>query len=183
MKIFVVEDSKEKFKEIASLLEKIEDVSLELAGEYVQAREKIKRNSYDILILDMTLPRANDTRKFRSHAGKELMFDMKDAGINIPTIVVTGYLDFGSTNNISKEIDKLPVMIKNEKYGCILEEYLDKIYDISNFYGIHEFLSDNIPFYLGIIYFQLQQSIWKKGLLQLIEESMRERNESFTIRR
>ena len=65
MKIFIVEDSFEKFKEIEHLLDKIDGVSLELAEEYVQAREKIIRSNYDILVLDMTLPRANDTRKFR----------------------------------------------------------------------------------------------------------------------
>ena len=182
MKIFVVEDSKEKYKEIARLLEKIEGVSLELSDEYVRAREKIKKCNYDILILDMTLPRANDTRKFRSYAGKELMFDMMDENIMIPTIVITGYLDFGNTSKMSEKIHELPVMIKNEKYGSVLYEDMDKIYDISNFYGIHEYLCETIPFYLGIIYFQLQQPDWKKGLLQLIEETMREKDENFTFR-
>ena len=64
MKIFIVEDSFEKFKEIEHLLDKIDGVSLELAEEYRQAREKIIRSNYDILVLDMTLPRANATRKF-----------------------------------------------------------------------------------------------------------------------
>ena len=43
MKIFIVEDSFEKFKEIEHLLDKIDGVSLELAEEYVQARENYKK--------------------------------------------------------------------------------------------------------------------------------------------
>ena len=172
MKIFIVEDSFEKFKEIEHLLDKIDGVSLELAEEYVQAREKIIRSNYDILVLDMTLPRANDTRKFRSYAGKELMFDMMDADVRTPTIVITGYLDFGNNGKTDKIYNDLPVMLKNENYGKKLVENLEKVYDISDFYGIHEFLSENIPFYLGIIYFQLKRSEWKRELLKLIEEKL-----------
>lgn len=175
MKIFIVEDSKEKYKEIIDMLDEVGGFSCELAEEYVQAREKIRNSAFDVMILDMTLPRANDTRKFRPHAGKELMFDMLDEEIMLPTIVLTGYLDFGGGNKTDKAnkiyID-LPVMLKNKKYKKIVEEDLDKIYDISNFYGLHEFLSDNIPFYLGMIYFQLQNTMWKKELLELLNEGV-----------
>lgn len=173
MKIFIIEDSFEKSKEIENLLDRIDGVSLEVAEEYVQARDKIIKYNYDILILDMTLPRANDTRKFRSYAGKELMFDMIDMDIEIPTIVITGYLDFGNTCKTDKIYEKLPVMLRNENYGREFEEDLEKVYDFSDFYGMHEFLSENIPFYLGIIYFQLQRTDWKRELLKLIEERMK----------
>ena len=95
-----------------------------------------------------------------------------DADVRTPTIVITGYLDFGNNGKTDKIYNDLPVMLKNENYGKKLVENLEKVYDISDFYGIHEFLSENIPFYLGIIYFQLQRSEWKRELLKLIEEKI-----------
>lgn len=175
MRIFIVEDSKEKYKEIVDLLDEVGDFSCELAEEYVQAREKIRNSAFDIMILDMTLPRANDTRQLRPHAGKELMFDMLDEEIMVPTIVLTGYLDFGGGDKADKANKKyvdLPVMLKNKNYKKTVEEDLDKIYDFSDFYGMHDYLSDNIPFYLGMIYFQLQNTKWKKELLELLNEGV-----------
>ncbi len=80
-KILVVEDE-EKIRKVMNILVKSDEVEVEEAAEGVEALDKIKANSYDLIILDLMLPGIDGMTIL-----KEMRGDSRTA--EVPVIIVT----------------------------------------------------------------------------------------------
>lgn len=167
MNILIVEDQKDKRHNIKKAIQKIENCGIEVAKTYFSAKNKIidLKKTYNLIILDMFLPDAKDDEERKGLAGKDLIFDIMDAGIKIPILVVTQYTEY--TNNLNsneQRAGKTPDMMENLFYGKTLEENQNKTYDCTYYEGLHEFLEAEAPIYLGIIFYSNQFKEWEKNL-------------------
>lgn len=147
-KILIIEDQKEKARGISDALNEIlPNIKSELKESLRSGLKSLKKNKYDLLILDMSMPRfdqdlsSNEPVIPESFAGKEILSQMSLRSILIPTIVITQYSVFGE-NKI--ELSSLDSNFK-ENYS---------------------------EFYLGCIYYSSASMNWKKELINLIENNL-----------
>ncbi|PHB39294.1 hypothetical protein COE82_18450 [Bacillus wiedmannii] len=104
-----------------------------------------KSNMYNMILLDMSMPRYDSdvgdvNEEFEAFAGWDIIKEMNRRGIVIPTCVITSFDYFGENDEI---ID-----------GHTLDEKLKEEFP-------------NI--YMGMIYFNSSQMIWKENLLQKLK--------------
>ena len=105
-KILVVDDNKLNLKVATKVLEKYKPV-LELASSGMECLEKVKTNTYDLILLDDMMPRMS---------GSETLIRLRQLeNFNTPVVVLTAnaisgmekkYLDQGFDGYLSKPIDK-----------------------------------------------------------------------------
>ena len=89
MNILIVEDGKDKRHKIRKTVREMGYDAIDVAKTYFSARDKIVDiGGYDLIILDMFLPDAEDDKELRGLAGKDLIYDIMDEGIEIPIIVL-----------------------------------------------------------------------------------------------
>ncbi|MCA9911136.1 MAG: response regulator, partial [Anaerolineae bacterium] len=82
-RVLLVDDDKDDFILIRDLLASLDDISVEAdwAGTYEEAVQALLRNEYDLCLLDYFLG---------ARTGLELLRETRDAGCNIPFILLTG---------------------------------------------------------------------------------------------
>jgi len=108
-KILIVEDEEDEAKAIKEILEN-NGFKAETAPDVDKALVKIKRNKYDLILLDIILP---------LKLGNELLKTMKDEKINIPVIVVTAISD--KLTGVKKDL-----LAINRKIGFIEKPFTSK---------------------------------------------------------
>lgn len=173
MKVLIVEDGKDKRHNIRKVIQKLGVNDIDIAKTYFSARNKIinLKKAYNLIILDMFLPDAEDDNELRGLAGKDLIFDMKNQSILTPILVVTQYTEY--TNNTlfdGKRGNKNPAMMENKAFGNPLDENREKSYDCTYFEGLHEYLVSEISTYLGIVFYSNQFKTWEDNLEFLINK-------------
>jgi len=94
MDILIVEDNVKKLERIVNYLKPYHH-QYTVAKSYNSAKTSIIANSYDLLILDMTLPENDDETELIILAGTDLLDLMKFMKIFTPTVLLTGYDRFG----------------------------------------------------------------------------------------
>lgn len=167
MFFLVVEDENTKYNDICSVINHMNSNTIDRANNAKEAIRLLRKKAYDIILLDMTLPYSKDNRKLNTYAGKELLFDMQIEDIEVPTIVITRYTNFGSEQSTFSSSKPLTYLI-NDNWGKDYE-YRFEHYDITQFEGLHEYLKNEISFYVGIVFFTQQNDSWKNNLVELIE--------------
>lgn len=171
MKILIVEDGKDKRHNIKKAIQQMGDDEIETAKTYFSARNKIvSTKKYDLIILDMFLPDAKDDDELKGLAGKDLIFDMLNEGINIPILVVTQYTEY--TNNSAcnqRDHALIPETMENATYGKPIDDGIKGSYDCTYYEGLHEYLSSEVPMYLGIIFYSNYIKTWKSSLRRFME--------------
>lgn len=179
MKILIVEDGKDKrynIKRAIQKLRQIENCDIEIAKTYFSAKNKIilLQKKFDLIILDMFLPDAKDDEERKGLAGKDLIFDIMNAEIKIPILVVTQYTEYTNKLKTNERGERdVPHMMENLFYGKILENDKNKLYDCTYYEGLHEYLQAEAPIYLGIIFYSNQFKDWEDNLeyfLNKVEE-------------
>lgn len=176
MNILIVEDGKDKRHKIRKTVREMGYDAIDVAKTYFSARDKIVDiGGYDLIILDMFLPDAEDDKELRGLAGKDLIFDIMDEGIEIPIIVVTQYTEYTNNGTFGeKRREFVPKAIENKNFGKEPVELSNKSYDCTYYEGLHEYLSDEIPLYLGIVFYSNQNGDWKNDLRCFIEKTKEE---------
>ena len=104
MRILLIEDNdlkKEKVK--AFIIESFLDASVETASSYNTGMTLALDNSYDLIILDMSIPTYEKTEsnrggRFRVFGGREIAQRLKKMSKLPPFLVLTGYKDFKNDN-------------------------------------------------------------------------------------
>jgi CheY-like chemotaxis protein len=104
MKILIVEDDLNKLNNLKNYIniyfnEKNLDINLSIKHSFQSGLEDILTNTYDLLLLDMSLPNFdfdehNDMGVPLSKGGELILYEMDVMGININTIIVTQYDGF-----------------------------------------------------------------------------------------
>lgn len=109
-KILLVDDDEDLREALAEQLVLTEEFDAFEAGDGAQAMERVKAETYDLVILDVSLP---DTD------GRELCKRMRKAGVKCPIIMLTGLdsdadtilgLDSGANDYVTKPF-KFPVLL------------------------------------------------------------------------
>lgn len=101
MKILIVEDNIEKRSNIKDFLQgRLNNVTFGEARSYSTGISEIYNKTWDLIILDMSLPIYDITNtetggEMKPVAGKEILRRMKNRRINTPVIVVTQFDVFG----------------------------------------------------------------------------------------
>jgi CheY-like chemotaxis protein len=146
MRILLVDDDENKRRQIADFID-----SKNVFEEIVEARslqsglEAIGAGSYDLIVLDMTMPTfditaSEDGGPPLAFGGRELLRYMVRRNIRASSVVITQFDQFGEGHNI-----------------LTLEE-LNK-----------ELERTNVNEYYGTIYFNVADESWKAKLNQVIE--------------
>lgn len=154
--ILIVEDEEVSLKYLLRLLEK-ENYSVEGAISGKEALEKIKKGSYDLVLLDLRLPDLN---------GLEVLSEIKKMEEDLPVIIITAYgsiesaveaIKRGASDYLTKPVE--------------LEELLVKI---NHFYEKKRLLRENIALKTSSIYLEkhpfIAQSKPMQEILKVVEE-------------
>lgn len=178
-KVLIVDDLPEKGIEIQEELKKLDVEIIYFARCYIDAVKFIETNEYDLIILDMTLPREIDKNsKLNTYFGKNLLFDMLSLKKFIPSIIVTRYTYFGNETE-APYLHASSFCLKNPYFMKSKEEVIEIKFDISTYRGLHELLTEKIPFYVGMIYYNPNEDTWKDNLKNFIQE-IKESNDECT---
>lgn len=101
MKILVVEDDENKRQQLVNFLQEYRrDIIVIVERSLQSGLRKIRKESFDVVILDMTLPTYDttpDESGGQTHifGGREFLEQMSRFNINTPAIVVTQFVTFG----------------------------------------------------------------------------------------
>lgn len=145
-RVIILEDDIIKTKSIRDYIESIyPNFSIECADSYNQGLRMLKNESYDVLILDMSMPTFSDglatnETSFEKFAGAMILKEMKRSKRLIPTILFTMFDDFGS-NGYSISLSQIDEELKNSYPG----------------------------YYLGYVYFESGSSNWMTEVKKLID--------------
>jgi two-component system chemotaxis response regulator CheY len=116
MKILVVDDDPICRKIVAKRLRAFEDFEVTEAADGNEALAMLKRNHFDGMVVDWQMP---------GHSGLELVREIRNAGINMPLLMVTGESEkervveairAGVTDYLIKPFDTQSLEAKLEKF-------------------------------------------------------------------
>jgi DNA-binding NarL/FixJ family response regulator len=146
MKILLVEDDPNKSKQLLEFLRSaLPNADLVLKRSYASGLKEIRDSNPDIVLLDMSLPNfdpdiAEDSGRFRSYGGRDIMQQVKRRNLSLKTIVVTMFGKFST-----------------EKETITLAELSDQ-------------LSQEFPeIYLGTVFYDSSGDAWQQQLLGMIK--------------
>lgn len=104
MKILIVEDDLNKLNNLENFIrryfkKKAIEIIIEIKNSYQSGLESILSDSFDLLLLDMSLPNfdmleGNDSGAPLSRGGELILYEMDVMEINLKTIVVSMHDDF-----------------------------------------------------------------------------------------
>ncbi len=108
-KILIIEDNELNMKLFCDIL-KYQNYNTDTSTDGIEAYKKIKNNKYDLIILDIQLPKLD---------GFSLLKKLKDENITIPPIIIVSACAMDSDKLKAKEFN--------------IDTYLTKPIDINNF--------------------------------------------------
>ena len=141
MKILLVEDIEYKRDKVIGLLESISaDVSVDVAKSYVSAVNSATSTTYDLIILDMSLPTYDkgpneNGGRFRVYGGKDIIRKLMRGKEHPVVVVLTQHTTFGeigeqkNTDTLSQEVNALmgSKFIGILKYDSTKPQWKDEI--------------------------------------------------------
>lgn len=135
MNILVIEDNQLKREKLCAFLSSSFDVTLFEAASYNSGLKALLKSSFDLLVLDMSMPTFDRTTatnggRFRALGGKEIAMRLKKEGRLIPFVVVTGYSDFSvNAENLSiLQIDEILKTLGGEYKGCVFFDAVESVW-------------------------------------------------------
>lgn len=132
---FLIADDREEKQEALSLFMKEIYSSCNIVQTYAYNTtfEQIRKNKFDLIFLDMTMPsfdaksgKKEHDRSLRTLAGRDIIIKMAYRKIKIPTLIVTQFEVFGRHNQITpiEEItNELMEQYPDIVYGCVLFDF------------------------------------------------------------
>lgn len=142
MRILCIEDQEEKYMQIKHAIEGICS-NIDWENNCQNGLMKLRIQSYDILLLDMSMPICNDDEQetFDSYAGMYVLREIKRRKYPTKVIVITGFSDFEQGKKVIT-LSELDSEI-SEKYNSI---------------------------YLGFVKYDSTTIEWQEKLIELIEQ-------------
>lgn len=142
MKVLIIEDDINKLKAISDFLSTYDGIQHSSKTSYHSGVQALLSESYDCLLLDMSMPTYDVTvrepgGRLLALAGRDILFQLRRRNISLRTIVITQYEEFG---------------------GKSLSE-LDK-----------EFQAEFPQQYTGFVYYNTTQDMWKEKLAVLLKQ-------------
>lgn len=140
--LLLVDDETYKSQQILKCIqEKYSSIRVNTIDSLNKSLLEIRKNHYDIVLLDMSLPLYNkkESANFNSYAGMDFLAEINRKKISTPTIVITQYEILGEGSN--------------QRTAESINQELTKLY--SN--------------YLGMIIYSATDTSWKEKLFEKIE--------------
>jgi len=135
MRILLIEDNPLKREKISEFIDTFDEVQLSEAASYNSGMNYLLAESFDLLILDMSMPTFDRTDashggRFRAVGGKEIAIRLSKLDRLVPFVVVSGYKDFsvGSQSLSIEQIDDSLRHIGSKYLGCIIFEAADSVW-------------------------------------------------------
>ncbi|MEZ4809033.1 MAG: hypothetical protein R2819_01620 [Allomuricauda sp.] len=145
--ILLVEDDRKKIDDISEFVKtKFPESKLTTVKSFRGGLKEIFTNNYDLLLLDMTIPKWDDDSlgesiEYENFGGFNIMKEMKRKKKTLPTIVITMFNKF----------------VANDKFVSID--------------SIETLCQGNFEFYLGLVYYSSKNEEWKDKLESVICKS------------
>lgn len=146
LKILVADDNQEKTKYVMEALISVADPSdIDISISYNGTTKLLKKNNYDLLILDMTMPNFdpvdNSSPTLKPLAGKDVLAKLHYRKIKIPVIILTQFDVFG------------------------------RLSDVIGLEDLKEDLKSSFPNnFKGCVFYDPQSSTWSNELIHLVKE-------------
>ena len=147
MKIIIVEDNAIKRNKIVSFIKlNYNGFIIDEAFSYSSSIELIKKNDYDLLFLDMSIPTYDIKDKesggrFRAFGGKDILKYLKRKKKLLPFIIITQYTTFSELRG-TKTLEQIT----------------------------NEICKSFSPYYLKTIFYDTASILWKDELLKEINK-------------
>tara|TARA_R110000764_G_scaffold44749_1_gene100728 strand:- start:1451 stop:1903 length:453 start_codon:yes stop_codon:yes gene_type:complete len=149
MKILLVEDDKKKIEDIKDfLLESYDYDRLVVKQSYQSGLRELVKNSYDLLLLDMSIPTWDKSidepgGSFEKFGGYKILKEITRKKKEVDTILVTMFDDFGESDS-SVTLSQLDDLLKKEFQKS----------------------------YKGVVYYNTRENKWKDDLNSYIKKIM-----------
>lgn len=142
MRVLIVEDDPNKLLSITKFLNDYSNIQYETRTAFQSGVRAILSNSFDLLLLDMSMPVYDVTGRDGGGrslplAGRDILFQLKRKKIHLKTIIITQYEAFGG-------------MSLENLHQNLLQEF-----------------SEN---YVGYVYYNVTQDNWRHSLAHLLLE-------------
>ena len=122
--ILLIDDDNVKISKIVTFINEKNEYSITIANALNPGLKKVLKESYDFILLDMSLPTFDSAESgyFNSFGGIDFLKEMKRKKITIPVIIVTQYEIFGegSGRKTSEDIDVDCKKIFNNYVGIVI---------------------------------------------------------------
>lgn len=133
MKILIADDNSEKQSNLKStILDNFNDIQIVQSWAMNTTFSEIKTCSYDLILLDMTMPsyasNSKSSHELRTLAGRDLILKLAYRKISVPIIIVTAFEVFGRHESI-EHINSISGDLINE-YPELVKGYI--IYDFQS---------------------------------------------------
>lgn len=146
MNILIVEDDQHKLDSIEQLfLDRIKNVHLHKAQSYNSGLKAIESQSFDLIVLDMTIPTYDRSStetggRPRSYGGSDLLRQMARRNLSTQVVIVTQFEAFGEAGG-QKPLSE-----------------------------VNQSLKERYPFYVGSVYYDPASDEWKRHLNSVLSK-------------
>ncbi len=135
--ILIADDQSDKANDIRNVIkDNFNNSTFDYSVSYNSTNIKLKKNDYDMIILDMSMPNFDPKEgkqpALKALAGKDIMVKMKYRNINIPVIIVTQFDIFGRHSDvisIDDLISGLELEFPDIFHGCIFYNTQSKLWE------------------------------------------------------
>lgn len=126
--VLIVEDDDYKLESLQECLAQFDDIDVKVCRSFTSAAKAVKRTTFDLIILDMSLPTfdggggASDEGEAQGLGGKRLIRLCNEYGTLCATILVTqfsNYEDFGKTTSVSELASDLAGILEDQFIGTV----------------------------------------------------------------
>lgn len=170
MKVLIVEDGIEKSLELQKYMEQEFQAYVDCVKNEREAKDKlINSASYDLVLLDMTLPDMIHNGDLDSFGGINVLSAMEADDIIIPVIIITSYWDFKKM--LAREM-KDSYWERNKFFQKeIAYENIEMVENFDYLDGRHKYMSYTYNrVYYASVEFSFYNDRWKEILKNLMEE-------------
>ena len=168
MKILIIEDGSEKIKDLQVTL-KDKNHIFQIVETEKEAKEKLQKNKFDMILLDMELPCSNrNALNMNKFSGITIMNSMKCYNIETPVLLITQYVNFVDMETKSEETEQN--LFTNIKKENNIKNCNMNLYGIKFLEQLHDFMSDRYPNYIGAIHYSNISNKWKSDLMYFIDK-------------
>lgn len=125
--VLIVEDDDYKLESLQECLAQFDDIEVKVCRSFTSAAKAIKRTTFDLILLDMSLPTfdgggASDEGEAQGLGGKRLIRLCSEYETLCATILVTqfsNYEDFGKTTSVSQLANELAGILEERFIGTV----------------------------------------------------------------
>jgi len=174
-KVLVIDDQEFKMEDIVSQLNK-KKIMVDSACNLYSSKQQIDNNSYDLILLDMTITDALSINEF---VGIDVLSYLEETGSKAPVIMVTQFYNF---RDFSASEQNNGFCLINNRFNKDIEYEFSTNIDIHFLPNLHEYLCQNFKNYFGCTLYVQNDPMWIDNLKEMLFKLGGKQYEDFIIR-